>query len=53
MNDVAYAKLCNALGIFDSQLSAASRGEIAKAEARGASTLIREEQGAVFSMAAA
>ncbi|MEW9586415.1 hypothetical protein [Paraburkholderia sp. DGU8] len=52
MNDIAYAHLCNALGIFDNQLSAASLGDIAKAEARGASTLMGEEQGAVFSMAA-
>jgi hypothetical protein len=52
MNDIAYARLCNALGVFDSQLSAASLGDIAKAEARGASTLMRAEQGTVVSMAA-
>jgi hypothetical protein len=38
--------------VAERQLSAASLGDIAKAEARGASTLMREEQGAVFSMAA-
>ncbi|CAB3793905.1 hypothetical protein LMG28614_03790 [Paraburkholderia ultramafica] len=52
MNDFAYAQLCNALGIFDSQLSVASFGDIAKAEARGARALMREEQGAVVSIAA-
>ncbi|WP_343056450.1 hypothetical protein [Paraburkholderia ultramafica] len=53
MNDVAYAQYCNALGIFDSQLSVASLGDIARAEARVASTLTRQQQGAVVSMAAA
>ncbi|MFL9965294.1 hypothetical protein PQR02_30450 [Paraburkholderia sediminicola] len=42
----------HALGIFNNQLIAASLGDIAKAYARGATTLMRKEQGAVFFMAA-
>jgi hypothetical protein len=52
MNEFAYAHYCNALGIFDSQLSVASLGDIAKAEARVAGALMRQQQGAVVSMAA-
>jgi hypothetical protein len=43
ISDIDYSRLCNALSIFDRQLSAASLGDIAKTEARVASGLMRDE----------
>jgi hypothetical protein len=43
ISDIDYSQLCNALSVFDSQLSAASLGDIAKTEARVASGLMRGE----------
>jgi hypothetical protein len=43
ISDSEYSRLCNALSIFDRQLSAASLGDIAKTEARVASGLMRDE----------
>jgi hypothetical protein len=43
ISDADYSRLCNALSIFDRQLSAASLGDIAKTESRVASGLMRDE----------
>jgi hypothetical protein len=43
VSDIDYSRLCDALGIFDRQLSEASLGDIAKTEALVASRLMRDE----------
>jgi hypothetical protein len=43
MSDVDYARLCRALETFDRQLSVASLGGIAKAEARMVEGLLKAE----------
>jgi len=44
MSDVDYARLCQAFATFDRQLSVASLGGIAKAEARMVSGLLKAER---------
>jgi hypothetical protein len=43
ISEIGYSRLCDALSIFDRQLSEASLGDIAKTESRVASGLMRDE----------
>ena len=48
LEDDEYARLCTALAIFDGQLSAASLGELASAEARMIEGLVRSARVRAF-----